>query len=221
MEKVKQSFWKEYLPLRLFRDDVDVLYSLIATNCKEATIVIDNMKLADISELNKIEKPRVFDLNITGKEPYIEIDLSNRAARITHLDSDDIHLQGLTVKIEEVFKKRARLLRILASLFNTGKIWILTLALIMVPWFLPSDQKIALALFLGSPLLFLCCFLWAWIINFKRHSMINLCHSASSKNFIQRNKDQIIMTILSHVIVGTLAYLGGILTMKFMPWFSS
>ena len=203
MEKVKKNLLKNYPILRLYKSDLEKIFKLFKDHYPEIEIVADGFKLDDFSELSKINKQEIFDFEISAHNPFLSVDFSRNSARIYLSDEDDIKLRGLADKIADILSERKSYLRFFANPWTPNLICLIGFILIFS---LSKEVKTPLYLFPFYILFIGLWYFWGIKIATKKHSLIYLYDYSSAPSFFKRNKDRILLAILS-------AAIGGIITL--------
>lgn len=200
MEKVANPLLKKYPIMRLYKSDLEKIFNLFKDQFPKLEIVADGFKLNDFSELSKINKQEIVEFKITGRDPYLQLDFSRYSASIYLSDEDDIKLRGLADKIGDILSDRKSYLRFFANPWSPN---LLTLIWIIFVYLSKTPFVFSLPVFL----LFVCLWLfWGFRIDTQKHSLIYLYDHSSASNFLKRNKDNILLSVLS-------ALIGGIITL--------
>ena len=116
-------------------------------------------------------------------------------------DEDDIKLRGLADKIRDILSERKSYLRFFANVWSPNLV-----TLIWITFCLISKETITPISFLVYVLFFGLWLLWGIWINTKKHILIYLYDYSSKSGFFKRNKDNILISVLS-------ALIGGIITL--------
>ncbi len=201
MRKVQKSASKEYAAVRLFRDDVEEIYSLVKKTCGKCSIIVEDSDLDDIKEIKDIENPNTHVLKINGSDPYFSLELSKSHASIYIGDNSDMKAKGLFAAIDSILSRRGRILRALLS----RPIYIayfITFGFLIF-WVLPArSQRINFLVFQSTIAVFFT-YMLMWLLGFRQtfeqHSIICLTHS-SEAGFFRRNKDTLIVGIIVAVV---------------------
>ncbi|GAG74915.1 unnamed protein product [marine sediment metagenome] len=208
MKKIKKSKSKDYPVLRLYKDDLEKIETIFKENYEDYEIIIDEYRLENISDISKIKKRETTNFSIKAHFPYIHLDISKDSASLHISDEDDLKLLGMFSKIDEILSKRISLL----SVFTIPWIYFsVQLILWIIFWGFPIERfNIPKLLFMGSFLILIVIWvLGSFWLKFKKHSLIYLSEDSHSKlNFFQRNKDKIIISIIS-AIIGAIIGIGG------------
>jgi|GEM_PF-5630443 len=208
MEKIKKSYYKEYPILRIFKQDLKEIADLFGKNSE---IIADEYKLNNISEIDNINKKEITNIKFTmheeAKNIYMYLELSERKATIFSRDDDDLYVLGIISKIDSILSKRInKKLDLLASNWIVlPSILVYIIARYSIEFMEIKIQTIIFSLF--SFILYIALAIWGYKVKTKKYSLIYLFDSPAP-GFIERNKDNIILSIIS-------AILGGIITTIF------
>lgn len=104
----------------IFKEDLEQLAELFSDNFNEIEIEADGYKLTNISEINELKKDIITDFRIGGrdKDSYsieMSIDISIKSAYILINSYNDTKCIGVKYKIDDIFKKRRRIINIIES----------------------------------------------------------------------------------------------------------
>ena len=112
-------------------------------------------------------------------------------------------MRGLAAQIEDILSKRKSYLRFFANPWAPNLFSLICLILIFS---LFKELKTQLYLFLVYILFIVLWGLWGFRIDTRRHSLIYLYDDSSASSFLKRNKDNILISVIS-------ALIGGIITL--------
>lgn len=200
MKKKNTTFRKKFKMPYLFREDLEEIENIIKTELKPREFKMSTKEYEyDNLELMPKNSESINEFYIKTHSPYISIDFYGHDAQI-YAGDDDIKTIGAVVKIIKVISERER--KILWYCYRLS----LLIGLAILIFVLTSGfyNRIVTILFIFLLLLII---IWTGIITYievYRFSVINFNYSKENLNFIKRNKDQIILLILS-AILGALA----------------
>ena len=194
----------------LFKEDLEQLAELFKCNFGEIEIEADGYKVADISEINELEKDVIYDFMISGKDKdnYFDkmtLDISKKSTYIFIDGHNDTKCIGAKYKINEILRSRRRISNILIILKSYWGI-IIPLSLFIIlssiliyykSYFNKKYLEIYLSIILLLP--FSLTLFLLFLSNFIYNS-IHLKYSWEKINFYRRNKDKIIVGILCAII---------------------
>ena len=211
MEKVEKPLIKKYPILRLYKSDLEEIFNLLKGNYPEIEIVADGFKLDDFSELSKIDKKEIVDFKITADDPeeflktlaLISVDFSRDSAVISLSDEDDIKQRGLAAQIGDILSHRKSCLRFFANPWTLSLLALIPIILILS---LIKEVKTQLYSFPFLVLFIVLLDFWAFKIDSRKHCLIYLYDRSSAPGFFKKNKDSILISVIS-------ALMGGIITL--------
>src|SRR2546421_275653 len=116
MKKANRSYDKTYPMLRLFKDDIKQIVDLVEKNHKDAEIILDEYKIEDSSEVDKLPKKPAskfyvqFFQRYREETPYrselLTLDLTSYGASLRVSNEDDTYLRGIASQIDSLFSRR-------------------------------------------------------------------------------------------------------------------
>ncbi|MBL1243263.1 MAG: hypothetical protein COA39_002515 [Sulfurimonas sp.] len=195
MKRREQSLSKSFKPMKIYYDDIEELYSIFKEHPEEVKIEADEFELDNLKEILKIKKDYFTNLKIYAHRPYVSLDFSKSDIRL--YISDDSPLQrGLYEKLNTVLQPKERIF-----LSNIIKFIDYMLSPIIFGLsFLIDNIILRTIIQLGSAIWWILGFIY----NFKLTSKIIPFRKLERPNFFQRNKDQMITSIVSAIIGGAI-----------------
>jgi len=182
----------------LFKEDLEQLVELFQSNFADINIQADEYKLTDISEINGLKKEIIYDFRIRGKDNFsneMSLDISKNSTYISFNGYNDTKFFGINKQIDNIFKRRRRVLNLLNSIR-----FILLLYFSLQFLLIYNKNKIAkeyyhyIFIIFTIILVFILLafhYLYTYINN-----LIHLNYSWEKHNFFKRNKDRIIVGII-------------------------
>jgi len=212
MKRVKSTYVESLGPVKLFLNDVEEIVSILREVSATVDIRTDEYSMESVEELKKLDVDCIHELTIQCREPYVSLEL-DRYRIWLYIAEDTPVSRGLFEKVKEVLvRRRRRLARILR---NPSLIWVplgLLIYPIVIGLRLSNWSLLALGLFL---LISICIWgRWAWVARFERYSTIVLRRQSEHKSFWERNKDQLLLSVISAIIGGVITYVFTILLRK-------
>jgi hypothetical protein len=219
MKKITKSWSKRYGSLKIFRDDIEEINGIIISEIEQKdgpdswrnklTIEANEFILDGISELVKIKGNYLSTLEFRAGSFELSLSLRTQGAYLKVQNSDNTKLMGIAMRIDAVLQKRLRFI----GYFNNG---LGHLALFMLSLFLLCFMVVLALIHFNIYLLILLGlittlgFVGNWYLD-HHASKICLCYSHEESNFFVRNKDKILVNIVTAVfsfllgIIGTLS----------------
>jgi uncharacterized membrane protein SpoIIM required for sporulation len=219
MEKIPQSWEKNYKPLKLFKDDIEEIVKIITAGPAETDIHIevDEFRLDNPSELNEIKKDIIKELYIGVETFMLQLRLGRKNAHLWVGDKDNTMLMGIAIRIDEILRKRQRFLGYLSFGIRPQLTYFFLGFPIGVFLFLSFARTSHTPLFVLLLIAFLIIGLGgiAYFLYFQHHfSTIRMFYSYEKPNFFKRNKD----TILVNVIVSIVSLVVGVFGTLLAQW---
>lgn len=206
MKELPKYLGEHLPPVKLFREDLEELYSLFKKTSDKVEIKGDGFEFNDIDDLFTYPKVEINELEFCIRSPYVCIHF--KPDNIWLYSSDNTNLQyGLFAKIKTLLKKRRNLLFILISgypgLFIGGIL--LNVGINFLPIHsLPLNMNDTQSLLRGFFFILLGIFwaIYSFRNMFKKHSQIYLVYKNSSNvSIFARYKDYIFTIVVTAISV--------------------
>lgn len=208
MKRINKPLSKEYLPVRIFLDELEQIEELLSIDKSGYKIEFENIEFMNVEELRKkYENKSITNLKITSITPYVNIELNKLWARL-YVGSDNNSEAGLFYKLNNIVSASTRKPSFLYSYYTqwSGYIGFMILKLL--------SQGIAYQIFSILNYLVLAWALWVIYIRLSKHSEIILSKRHDIKSFLARTKDQIVVGLFTGAICTALGVLGTIIAYK-------
>lgn len=193
MKKREQSLSQEFKPMKLYYEDLEEIYDVFKEHPGEVKFDADTYELENLNEVLDIKKDDFTDFKIYAHNPYVSLDFSKNSIRL-YISDDTPFQRGLFEKLKTVLKKKERYF--ISSLFS----YYAYALLIVVMSTLSYWENRYITYSIGASAAFFYALYTMYV--FKWRSIIVPSHRSSRPNFLQRNKDQIILVIISAIIGG-------------------
>jgi len=201
MKELKKSIAKEFPPLKLYLDDVHKIYNIFEKSCSEKiTVTTEDFEVQDITRFKDLGPKDIHTLKFNGGQPYISLDLGPNQARLW-ISEDSTLNRGIASEIEEVLGRcYRRIARVFTNLLSLNLIG----ALIFVPPAVLTLQYMTGSLRWGLLILLIVLygslFFLSFRLSFKWYSTITFSERCEEKNFFARNKDGILIALISATV---------------------
>lgn len=209
----RKSLSRHFRPSKFSRKDIDELFRLVKENCSGARIETEDYIYTGFAVF-LADRQSVTELLIKGDDPYISVEINTDQVWL-YAAEDNLKAYGTFKKLEDALLRCERKPRLLFSgwfnAFIIASLWIYVVwNALTLYWYGIQEQPrriellracIGITLFAAS--------LWNFYatgLKFRRN-MINLAEYQEI-GFASRNKDQIIMALISTVFS---ALVGGII----------
>ena len=200
MKRNPKPLTKYYMPLVLWREDLDEIASILQR--REAVIQFE----ADDYSFEKLEELETHfgskdknELKIASAEPYVSIELGPRGARL-YVSASSSDASGVFFELDKVLTTRQRRFPALYTFWFICLLGIFganTITFIIN--YTNSPRSIALA----WSFIYLVIFAWTyWVlyIRMRWYSVIRMRRRATSESFVHRNKDQLTVAIIAAIV---------------------
>lgn len=213
MEKLKKHICKEYLPVKIYVDDLEKIVAVLDDNSIKYSLETDNYKYDSLTELiNATADRKTKNLKIQTSNPYMTIEFHKMWAKI-YVSVDDMLTTGLFHKIDEIINQSRRLI---PFFYSYSFVWLVNILLPIESALLNRDGKL-FPEYIDTTLYILWVF-WlarATYIRLVKHSSIQLIKKEHVSSFLQRKRDDLILALLSALVGAILGIIGTILTTKY------
>ena len=207
MKKIAKPISKKYFPLKLYYENLTEIESVLKEEKVEYKIATNEFEYDTVDELYEKEKGNIlFDIEIKTYSPYISIELNKQWTRC-YIASSDTHNIGIFHKINNILTKTQLGFPWLYSYYT---VWIS----IVILWtfnFLYDGDKIVSVIF--NLFLFYYVSKVTYIRMF-RSSIIIMEKLTEQTSFLKRNKDNLIIVIISALVGAIFGIIGTIITKK-------
>ena len=192
MEQIKDSISKKLPPLKLYIDDLEEICSVVSRHCKNISIEACGYKLDNCAELEKLNEKKIEDFHIEGRgDKNILIWLYRNSASF-NIYSGDTESKGIVAELEEAFLKAK-----LRVWFVPGWLFVVSFGMLIVTARIAEPTVQTISLLLLSLGVFI---LTGFDYYFKMERfcrIIPVYRSTRKNNFWSRNKDQLILNLIS------------------------
>jgi hypothetical protein len=211
MKKVPKSLSKNYLPVKLYLDDLENIEDILKAT-DSYSLRTDDYQYESVNELVtnvKTDRLRQLDIGTLG----VSINLGKISAAV-HVSSNAANNAGTFYELDQILSRRTRLGKWSYS-FPFMFILIPIVALLTSFLFLLHlSLRLNLAISIVLYVLAAAWMVWIYYVRIARHSLIILVHKGTQKGFFERNKDNLILVIISGLL-GAILGVAGTLTVNY------
>jgi hypothetical protein len=197
VEKIRRHIGEYLKPVKLYFDDIEELVDIFHNAGADIQIEADDYKIASPEEILSIKKPYFTDLKIRQCNISVSVDFSSNGIWLFAAEDTPVQ-RGLFEQTKSILRKKRRLL---APFFQSSILSGLFLG--ASSWFIIGSSLITMSrawqLFIGVSMIFIGA-LWMWfghLSRFRRFSIIVPFRKSDRPNFWIRNRDQIILALIS------------------------
>lgn len=203
MKKVAQAYSEYLKPARVYLDDLEEIVGILRETCDEVIIQAGDCLLDDLNELGQLRKEVLHDLKISGSQPDVSVDMRHSQIWL-YISEDTPKSRGLFEKIKEILVRCKRpFAGLLQNTFLMGTALAFTFCGIICAIVVKSCFLIVCFAFLFS--LSILWNVYGFQERSNRYTIVVLKHRIDNPNFLGRNRDKIILMIIS-------AFLGALVT---------
>jgi hypothetical protein len=213
MKKVNKSISKEYLPIKIYIDDIEQIVAIFDENKLKYTIETEQYKYDSLSELiDSAQEKKIKSLEIKTYQPYITVEFQKMWAKL-YVSSDETFTTGIFHKIDTIINKSKRLMPFIYSYYF---VWIMNIV-IAIEGILNKSGKL-FPEYIDTTISTVWLFWLARILYIRMvtHSSIQLIKKEHVTNFFQRKRDDLILSLLSAIVGAILGVAATILTTKYL-----
>gem|GEM_PF-3165748 len=186
MEKLHKPIVEKLAPVKLFYEDILEIYNILnEDNKNNIAIEADVYKIESIEEILQIEKTSFRNLCMHKSEPYISLRITQKWISLDTYSHSAL-ARGYCENIKSSLNSKRSLFQ---SLINSN-IAMFFYFITSIVWFKLDEPKIFIFVFVSA----IC---WGIYSDLFGGSILVPKHKKSSPNFFKRNKDQIILAIIS------------------------
>lgn len=218
MKKLKQSWQREYKPLRLFKNDLEDIVNIAKEYeqidaedwKKNITINAKNYELDNISELKEIREEFISDFYLNVGVSSLVLRLSEHSISLRVDDDRNMLLMGIAHKIDDILESRQRRFNFLFT--YSGRLFIFYLPSLILFGFFAGVLLAAKSYFLSAFSAIASIYVAVKAPDISvRYATIILSYFSERPNFFKRNKDKIIVNAITAIVTVGLTILGTLL----------
>ena len=206
MKKRKQSWRKDYKPLKLYKDDLAEMINIVKKRSesiesdfkKLIVICIDEFEIDDAAELDEIGKDTINYFRVSLMDFCLS--LSKDSASLCVDDNQDTSLMGIANQFNEILRKRQRRL---SFLFSKARFIIGVLVIFLIQFILGFFVAWKSAPFYWIIILAVIsvCVVLKIVDIDSQYATIIMSNSGEVRSFFKRNKDKILTGAVAGSIV--------------------
>lgn len=222
MEKIKESWRKEYKPVKLFKDDVEKIINIVdkefretatVSGDKDVTIVVDEFRLDNMEELSEIKAEVTNKLYISADCSSLQLNLHGSGTTLYVHDKEDARLMGIASMIDEIIQEKQR--RFFALVCTELRAFVISILASLLAGVFLVFAVFSRSFILTS--LFVICLIMI-VVDYACHSYISrhfstieMAYSYERSNFFKRNRDTILVGVIVSIVSLALGVLGTLL----------
>jgi hypothetical protein len=205
MERITRTLSRSFKPVRLYLDDIEEIVTIIKEIDAQPKIQVEDFRLDNLEEMTSLKKDMLHEMNISSTRPYISLEMRPSWIRL-YISEDKAESRGIFEKIRTILVSRKRPFTWIIHNSFLYSVWCI-LALYGVVWGVRLKSIILTASFAIIFILAIVFTIYGINDQFKRYTIIIPKYKQDSPNFIKRNRDKIIIAIISAIIGAVLSRL--------------
>lgn len=214
MEKLNKHISKDYLPVKIYLDDLEKIVAVLDDNSIKYFIETVDYKFDNLTELiNAVPDQELKSIKIDTSNPHMTIEFHQKWAKI-YVSVDNMLTTGLFHEIDTIINHSKRFIPFLYSYYF---VCIINILLLIGNVFMNRNEQLFPEYIVMT--LNVISFLWiAYVIYIRlvKHSSIRIIKEEHVSNFFKRKRDDLILVLLSALVGAILGIVGTILTTKFL-----
>lgn len=209
MYRRTKSHHKHIKPVRLYLDDVEEICKILHEVTESVQLITEDYLFEEPEQLAELRKDYITDLEIRSSNPFISVDLKPGKGWL-YIAKDEPASRGVFEKVMQFLEERRYPLWRFTTfpsilLFSSCLGLSLAFLLVLATGILELGLPVIVVSAVGV-LVFVLLILHGVEISSKKYSVVFLTHRANAQPFLKRNRDQIILALIS-------AILGGLVTL--------
>lgn len=185
-------------PCRLYLEDIIEIESLFKQHCESYAIETDKYEYENLAELMGTRIKSVDEFEIGGRNPNIRFTFHRSGSSITsYAEKGEIDPFAYLLR-DKITSKSSKLIFMAKS--NQYPLLIYICATASAIMFINSKAISTSVFLLLMIAYFVYSFLFQLYLDIPRHTIIYFCNKGEGGGFISRNKDKIILIVLSAII---------------------
>lgn len=200
MKKIQEGEFYNFPITRLYIDDIKEIYSIFQTKTKKFEFVLGDYEIDDPSDIDKIPEKQLSKCSVQSYDPYVRINF--RSFQIELYLSDIQNDTQIAIKelITRIIKKRKSKLNYLPGSHFTFTFCSSIIGGLLLGYLLKHypDNIIYYSIF--AIILFSSLIIYPSYTQVKHHTIIYNSNYIDRASFINKNRDRIILLIISLVL---------------------
>lgn len=195
MKQVSKSLSKTYLTAKVFLEDLEGIQTVL-NKSEDFKIKTEDYEFSNVQELkSKYNNQKLNGVKISTRNPYVYIEFEKLWVRL-YCGSDENTDAGVFYKLDSIISATSRKPDFLYSYYSflLGDILFFIISTLVGN----SNIEKAEAVILGT--IFILWFMWVIYIRLFNSGEVILTQKGDMKNFLSRNKDQIVVGVFVAVV---------------------
>ena len=207
MKKISKSISKYYSNVVLFKEDIEEIVELLKENGSESIKIVTDKYELDPLELSTLKEKKFYQFDIRSYKPlYFHLELQKEGIHL-YCDEDSTLAVGILNKIGSIVAKRSqKLLSLLTNFWLLASIMFAGILIAAFVLFISNNRILYYTIYF----LFLIPYILGLLIRFTNilpKNFVTLEYKKDGPNFLERNKDTILITAISVILTAIATYL--------------
>lgn len=198
MKQISQSKSVDLPPTELYLEDIDELCQIIRGAAKNVRIEVPGYELESPDELAALSKQLptkvLHEFKIKAREPYIILEIYPHSSHL-YISDQTLELLGIQTKITEFMIQRRQ------TFWWAMNPWLVSF---LAPIAIFAGAKFNKWVFGATAIIVIAAYWWTYRRTFRSHTIFFLSSRKERDSFWMRNRDKIILAILS-ALIGAIA----------------
>lgn len=204
--KIETTYAAKYVPLVLWWDDVTEIFEILQADAKAVELETSQYKFTtlDVAKEHFGDTPQ-YDVKISASSPYVRISEGS-----LHVGAGPSSAK-VFLEIDKLLKKRERRPK------WTYKSWLIIPVIFLGFATFATTGEFVRAGLLGLQVAFCAIYVRAAYLSMKRGMAVYPRRASEKRGFLQRNRDQLLMYVITAIVSGVLGFAGAQLKDRLFP----
>ena len=199
-------------PLKIEFNDIKKIFEVLSEVSKDYEIKTNETQFDNLEELTTISDDVIYDLNLISHSPFVSVQFKKNGSTHLYIEKNTLELRGALEKINNILKpKQVKLYNCCAKLAKVLKV-IFCITAIPILFLLNSKtpNKITIiSVFIYFGLLISFVIFWASYGTYVENRYNRIYLHGKKDTFWKRNKDSIIVGIITTIVSGIVSFIAG------------
>lgn len=214
MERIPKSWRKNYRPLKIYRDDIEKMWAILAQEFSPSVDVrIGQLCLESPEELSNVLESDAVSLYMDVNLSQLELHICSDDAWLSVRNEEDTKAMGVAGRIDQILQERQRFWGF-THFSSLQSIFLLLVGLSVASFFgcMPLvNNPMLFALLFSIYVCILIIIAGVHLWTKMNMAIIHLIRSNEDIGFIKRNKDKLILVLITCIISSMLGAVGMLL----------
>jgi hypothetical protein len=200
MERAPKHVTRTFRPLRIYREDVEAIYSTMSEHTAKIELETQGYKITTLSDLGELPEKQTNELRIFCRDPYVNLEVTGSSPPRIYAAADDTTSRGLVDKVSDILKPRQR-----SWLWTALRsAWFMWLPINIGSWgALFAARYEQWAIFSACVVIAVLGAVWirlVWVWRFSHYSEVVFLYRRDAPSFFARNRDPLAIAVIGALI---------------------